>query len=107
MSEADPRTQPVPTAGPPATGDFNPADSAAELVRVLDQYLADLQAGRAPERAQLLAAHPELAVQLEQCLAGIEFIHHAAQPKGEVPTQLGDFRIVREVGRGEIGRAHV
>ncbi len=49
------------------------ADS--ELVRILDRYLADLQAGRAPDRAQVLADHPDLADQLESCLAGIDFIH--------------------------------
>jgi hypothetical protein len=86
-----------------ATGAYQPGEGGSELVRVLDQYLADLQAGRAPERAQLLAAHPDLAPQLEQCLAGIEFIHHAAQPSPETPVQLGDFRIVREIGRGGMG----
>ncbi len=86
-----------------ATGAYQPAEGGSELVRVLDQYLADLQAGRAPDRAQLLAAHPDLASQLEQCLAGIEFIHQAAQPTPETPAQLGDFRIIREVGRGGMG----
>jgi serine/threonine protein kinase len=82
---------------------LNPEDSAAELVRVLDQYLADLQAGRAPDRARLLANHPGLATQLDQCLAGLEFIHRATQPARETPAQLGDFRIVREIGHGGMG----
>ncbi len=86
-----------------ATGEFVPSGSAAELLRVLDQYLADLQAGRAPEKAKLLADHPELAYQLEQCLSGIEFVHKATKPAGETPAQLGDFRIVGEVGRGGMG----
>jgi serine/threonine protein kinase len=103
MSEADGlHTQPH-TPEPVATGGFAPTDSAAMLVRVLDDYLADLQAGRAPDRAQLLTAHPDLAAQLEQCLSGIEFVHRAAQPAPGAPTQLGDFRIVREVGRGGMG----
>ncbi len=85
------------------TGAYQPEESASELVRVLDQYLADLQAGRATDREQLLAAHPDLASQLEQCLAGIAFIHQAAQPATTTPAQLGDFRIVREVGRGGMG----
>ena len=72
-------------------------------MRVLDQYLADLQAGRAPDRPGLLAEHPELAAQLEPCLGGIEFIHQAARPAGAAPVQLGDFRIVREIGRGGMG----
>jgi serine/threonine protein kinase len=32
-------------------------NSRTEFVRILDQYLADLQVGRAPERAQLLACY--------------------------------------------------
>ncbi len=85
------------------TGAYVPLESATELVRVLDQYLAELQAGQAPDKVKLLAEHPELAVQLEQCLSGIEFVHRAAKPAGGVPTQLGDFRIIREVGHGGMG----
>jgi serine/threonine protein kinase len=84
---------------------FPPSESAAEVVRVLDQYMAALQAGHAPDRARLLAEHPELAAQLEPCLASIDFIHHAGSPAGPdgAPTTLGDFRIIREVGRGGMG----
>jgi outer membrane protein assembly factor BamB/tRNA A-37 threonylcarbamoyl transferase component Bud32 len=88
---------------PVATGAFQPQQSGSELVQVLDRYLADLQTGQVPDRAQLLAAHPEIAAQLEQCLAGIEFIHHAARSPAGTTAQLGDFRIVREVGRGGMG----
>ncbi len=96
-------TLPPEPAKSPGTGPYNAQDTAAALVRLLDQYLADLQAGRAPDRAKLLADHPELASQLEQCLAGIEFVHQASKPASETPTQLGDFRILREIGRGGMG----
>src|SRR5262245_4736262 len=76
---------------------------ASELVHVLDRYMADLQEGKAPDRGRLLGDHPELAAQLEACLAGIDFIHRAAQPASETLHRLGDFRIVREVGRGGMG----
>jgi tRNA A-37 threonylcarbamoyl transferase component Bud32 len=104
MSEPDgPRGPPAGSGDAPTTeAAAPPTDSAATLVRVLDQYLADLQAGRAPDRAALLAAHPHLAAQLESCLAALDFIHKAERPAG-APTQLGDFRIVREVGRGGMG----
>ena len=92
-------------APPPATEAMHlgsPLDAAAELVRVLDQYMADLRSAAPPDRAKLLADHPQLAAQLEPCLAGIEFISRAARPTSG-PTQLGDFRIVRELGRGGMG----
>ena len=57
-----------------------------------------------PTAQRILAEHPALAVQLEACLAGIEFVHRATgSDAGETPAQLGEFRIVRELGRGGMG----
>ncbi len=75
----------------------------AELAAILDGYLAALQAGQAPDRRQLLDAHPELAAELEACLAGIDFIQRATGPAALGPASLGEFRIIREVGRGGMG----
>jgi tRNA A-37 threonylcarbamoyl transferase component Bud32 len=86
-----------------ATAAYQPNPPAEELVRVLDQYLADLEAGCAPSREKLLADHPALASQLEPCLAGMEFIHRAARPAADFSAQLGDFAIIGEVGRGGMG----
>src|SRR5262245_24238837 len=89
----------------PATAAYAASDTASALVRVLDEYLAALQTGAPPDKAELLAKHPELASQLDSCLAALDFIHKAAVPRpaGETPTQLGDFRIVREIGSGGMG----
>ncbi len=65
--------------------------------------MAELQAGRAPDRRLLVQAHPELATELEACLAGIEFIHQATGPATDLPASLGEFRIIRELGRGGMG----
>jgi tRNA A-37 threonylcarbamoyl transferase component Bud32 len=80
-----------------------PPEDASALARILDAYLAELRAGQAPDRAALLAAHPELAAQLESCLAALDFIHRAEHADAAVPPALGDFRIVREIGRGAMG----
>jgi tRNA A-37 threonylcarbamoyl transferase component Bud32 len=77
--------------------------SASELANLLDQYMAELQAGRRPDRARIVAEHPGLAPQLEEALASLEFVHGAESETGKPPAQLGDFRIVREVGRGGMG----
>ncbi|HZL89320.1 MAG TPA: protein kinase [Pirellulaceae bacterium] len=77
-------------------------DKAAELVKILDQHLAELKAGSAPSRTELIARHPQLASQLEACLAGLEFIH-GAEAAPHRSQRLGDFRIIREVGRGGMG----
>jgi len=87
------------------TQDFQAdAAHATRLVEVLDQYLLDLKAGRKPDRAKLLEANPELASQLEACLAGVEFIHAGSEPAAR--KRLGDFRILREVGHGGMGAVY-
>lgn len=75
----------------------------AVLVRVMEECLRKLDAGEAVDREALVAAHPELADQLEACLASLEFIHRVAHPSEGAPARLGDFRIVREIGRGGMG----
>ena len=52
--------------------------SEVRLVEVLDAYLAAAQEGQAPSRDELLAEHPELAEDLEACLASLEFIRKAS-----------------------------
>ena len=76
-----------------ATVSMSPNDAASKLANVLDAYLAELQAGRHPDRLKLIAEHPDLASQLECCLSGIEFIQRASGPLPQAgsPTQLGDF----------------
>lgn len=71
------------------------------LAQVLDQYFDALQAGDRPDREALFAAHPDLADELQSCLAGIDFVQ--GNSPADIPTQLGDFKIVREIGRGGMG----
>ncbi|MEX2027251.1 MAG: serine/threonine-protein kinase, partial [Pirellulaceae bacterium] len=85
------------------TCDYASEARASELVRILDEYLAGMKAGRAPSKADLVAQHPELGAQLEACLAGLEFIHAAETSSQAHPQMLGDYRIFREVGRGGMG----
>ena len=91
------------TTGPDELEEAPMPNSAGELASILDNYMAALQAGRAPDRRLLVQAHPELATQLEACLAGIEFIHQATGPATDLPATLGEFRIIRELGRGGMG----
>ncbi|HMF14666.1 MAG TPA: serine/threonine-protein kinase, partial [Gemmataceae bacterium] len=85
----------------------------AELVRILDAYLAEFEAGRAPNPEEVIAAHPDLADRLRACLAGLQLVEGVAAPvlfgsavnagdRLEVGT-LGDFRLLHEIGRGGMG----
>jgi eukaryotic-like serine/threonine-protein kinase len=94
-------------------------DRAAQLddhlAQVLEAYLADLEAGTAPPREELLARNPELAHNLEACLASLEFIRRAARQsactvslrprlaKIEAGETLGAYHLIREIGRGGMG----
>ena len=77
--------------------------AAEELAQLLDQYLRDLEAGRRPDRAALLANHPELGPRLEEALAGLEYIHGTRKSAAAPAAQLGDFLPIREIGRGGMG----
>jgi len=104
-----------------------PVDSDREERRnhVLLAYVEALEQGRAPDRGQLLAAHPDLRQDLEAFLAGHDELARLtaplraaeqgdargrAGPTDEEPDdthpdigELGDFRLLREVGRGGMG----
>jgi serine/threonine protein kinase len=89
-----------------ATVSAMPAELASQLVRILDDYVEQWKSGTAPSRADLLAAHPELASQLEACMAGLEFIHGRGRTSAAHGASLGEFRILREVGRGGMGAVY-
>jgi serine/threonine protein kinase/Flp pilus assembly protein TadD len=91
-----------------------------QVIEAVEEYLAALEAGRKPDRQEFLARYPLLAPALAECLDGLEFVQSAgpqlraaemnaaaaaanldADIQPEMP--LGDYRIVREVGRGGMG----
>jgi serine/threonine protein kinase/Flp pilus assembly protein TadD len=96
-------------------GSKEPSEGDPRLARAMEEYQALLAAGGKPDHAELLARYPEVAGALADCLAGLDFLHAAgpnlsrpaadSAPSGglDAGTPLGDFRIVREVGRGGMG----
>jgi len=86
-----------------------PADDP-RLVRVVQEYLAAIESGGRPSKAAFLARHPDLAGPLSECLDALDFVHHTAPRLAPGPDAafdlsipLGDFRVVREAGRGGMG----
>ena len=71
--------------------------------------------GRPPQREEFLARHGTIAVTLAACLDGLELVEGAARDftasrgsglsTGDLapPAQVGEFRLVREIGRGGMG----
>jgi serine/threonine protein kinase/WD40 repeat protein len=90
----------------------NGAAADPRLVRALEEYLAALEEGRTPDRSDFEARYPELVADLAECLDGLEMMHAVTPTAREdgtpqaatlVGVPLGDYRILREVGRGGMG----
>ena len=73
------------------------------LAKVLDQYLDDLQNGRACSRASLIAEYPHFESELNECLEGIEMVAGLGVGADLAPKRMGDFEIVKPIGRGAMG----
>jgi hypothetical protein len=82
------------------------------VTEALKEYLAALEAGRCPERREFLSRYPAIAAELGRRLENLEFLQAAVarlRPSADgdhgplTLGPLGDFRIVRVIGRGGMG----
>src|SRR5262245_26499433 len=90
---------------------------SCELQELIETTTKGLQQGLSLDIQQLIADHPMFADQLRELLPAIEMLvrlgngqsrsstaashnYHGLLPLG---SQLGDFRLVREIGRGGMG----
>ncbi len=83
-----------------------------ELAQVLDDYLAEVEAGRPVDLEQWVKRHPAIADRLRACLKGLHLVEEVAGAIGPMTTaraasqngtELGDFEILRTLGRGGMG----
>lgn len=95
----------------------DPLPGATDDPRVLEasqQFLRELEQGRRPDRRVWLARYPDLSDALSACFDGLEFMYRASaavpvsrpeRPPLASPTAapLGDFQLLREIGRGGMG----
>jgi serine/threonine protein kinase/WD40 repeat protein/tetratricopeptide (TPR) repeat protein len=82
--------------------------------QILDDYFAALRRGEEVDKEQFLARFPDLAGELRECLDCLDLIHQDIMPaigpvQSNLPADdpmlgvLGDYRILREIGRGGMG----
>jgi tetratricopeptide (TPR) repeat protein/tRNA A-37 threonylcarbamoyl transferase component Bud32 len=92
------------------------------VIAALEEYLSALEAGQPIDRHEFLARHATIADVLAKYLESLEFVQiavpelhrsfrsHSPASTGCVerpaPARLGDFRILREVGRGGMGMVY-
>jgi tRNA A-37 threonylcarbamoyl transferase component Bud32 len=93
---------------------MNPTDDLDEdrLTAALREYQAAREAGRHPDRQEFLGRYADIADELADCLDGLELVSSVATRLGSpkprpcpepVEGVLGDFRLLREIGRGGMG----
>jgi hypothetical protein len=85
----------------------------ALLGQIADDFLDRLQRGEQPDVEDYARRHPELAAVLRQVLPALEALRLPAsdaeqagavpQPEATASGCLGDFQLVRELGRGGMG----
>lgn len=100
----------------------NSDDSAMDidprLIELSRLYLIALRAGNSPRREEYLARYSDLPEEASDYLEGIEMAFALEQARGKAESQIldrldfkqtepiGDFRILRELGRGGMGTVY-
>jgi hypothetical protein len=91
--------------------------------RIILAYLEEVDAGRSPDRAALLARHPDLADELAEFFADQDRLAPLARPPkgpsttsddlspppaddGALPDAVGGYRPIRLLGEGGMGRVY-
>jgi WD40 repeat protein/serine/threonine protein kinase len=99
---------------------MTPPISDPELLdRLAAEWRQRLRKGEHPEVSEYIAKYPELAEQIRELLSGLTVLESAQKQRPEtleltrayvappdltgMPVRLGDFRILREIGRGGMG----
>lgn len=81
----------------------DPQTPGSNLEDIQDQLLDQLHAGELVDREAVLATHSEHRSALQEFFALLNVIEAPPEPEASIPSRLGDFEIVREIGRGGMG----
>src|SRR5262245_48672311 len=93
---------------------MTPSELASEdhLNEILLGYVEAVERGESPDRAALLAAHPEFAAELAEFFAGQDRLAAVGSPAltdpadttADTPARsFGDYELIEEIGRGGMG----
>src|SRR4051794_40420151 len=83
---------------------YQTVDREQRLDEVVAAYLEAADSGQPPDRAAWLARYPDLARELSKFFADQDQVERWTFPSAPANAgQLGEYRIVREIGRGGMG----
>ena len=93
---------------------FHNTDECSPVEELAEQYLERLRNGERPRISEYADAHPELADEIRDVFRTLAMLENFAPDhreeagfhstlSTEAPANLGDYRIVRELGRGGMG----
>ncbi|MFO0907075.1 MAG: serine/threonine-protein kinase [Isosphaeraceae bacterium] len=90
-----------------------PDADPAPVETLLDEFVARLRRGESPSISAYEARYPSKALQIRQLFAAAQAVEQMAerrrrdrgpeQPSSKPVERLGDFRLIREIGRGGMG----
>jgi serine/threonine protein kinase len=94
---------------------MSPSASGSDpLGQLVDEFLERHRRGERPALTEYTARHPELAEPIRELFPALVMMEDirrdpptaadpAAAPRDAAPQRLGEYRIVREIGRGGMG----
>lgn len=82
-----------------------------QLGELIDEFTARVRAGQRPRVEDYASRHPQLADEIRELFptlltmeqAGVGANEASVTASGKAPKQLGEYRILREIGRGGMG----
>ncbi len=75
----------------------------SKLAEAIGEFLELQRAGKAPPISEFVEQHPAFRGELQSCLGLLSDVRSAAADAGGPPHVLGDFQLLRLIGRGGMG----
>src|SRR5262245_37896839 len=79
----------------------------SELARAVDEFMDENRQGNRPAIDEFVSRYPALSEDLRRILPAFALLEtskpEVCEPTSSLIGELGDFRIIREVGRGGMG----